>query len=35
MLEGRVKSGAERDLAALLARDAAGHGVRNALQIRR
>lgn len=35
VLEGRVNSGAESDLAALLARAAAGQGVRNALQIRR
>jgi hyperosmotically inducible protein len=35
VLEGRVKNGAERDLAALLAREAAGQDIRNALEIRR
>jgi len=35
VLEGRVKSGAERDLAALLARDAAGQAVRDRLEIKR
>ncbi len=35
VLEGRVKTGAERDLAGLLAREAAGQEIRNALEIRR
>ena len=34
VLEGRVRTGAERDLAALLAREAAGPKIRNALEIR-
>jgi hyperosmotically inducible periplasmic protein len=34
VLKGRVRSAAERDLAALLARDAAGGPVRNVLEIR-
>jgi osmotically-inducible protein OsmY len=34
VLEGRVKTGAERDLATLLAREAAGPKIRNALEIR-
>jgi osmotically-inducible protein OsmY len=35
VLLGSVKSGAERELAALLARDAAGQAVRNSLEIQR
>lgn len=35
VLEGRVKTGAERDLAGLLARDAAGQAIDNGLEIRR
>ena len=35
LLRGRVGSGAERELAGLLARDAAGQPVENALEVRR